>query len=79
MRKRASVLLLLSMLLIPQRGWAAVEMEVDPIAYGLEGYSFHLNLAGEGARFDMGVFALELPEDKDNPNYTVSFEGAGIK
>ena len=79
MRKRAAIPMLMFLLLFPIRGWAAGEVEVDPFAYALEGYSLHLILAGEQQRFDMGVFALELPEDADNPNYTVYFEGAGVK
>lgn len=73
------LLALIAALLTPSPGWAAVEVEVDPIAYGLAGYSFHLILAGETQRFDMGVFALDLPDDAQNPNYKVRFEGAGVK
>lgn len=79
MKKGTAVILLMLVLPIPTRGWVAVEVEVDPIAYGLDGYSLHLILAGKSIRFDMGAFALELPEDTKNPNYTVFFEGAGIK
>ena len=58
---------------------AALEIEIDPIAFALEGQSYHVAIAGEASRFDVGVFGLELPDDSDNPNYTVSFDGFGVK
>ena len=58
---------------------AAVELETDPLAFWLNGYSFHVALAREHSRTDLGVFALELPEDAKNPGYRVAFQGVGVK
>lgn len=39
-----------------------LDVEVDPIAYVLSGYSVHLGVTWNRFRLDLGVFALELPE-----------------
>ena len=57
----------------------SLEIEVDPIAYALKGYSLHLVYPQETTRFDVGVFAIELPEDSDNANFDVYFQGYGLK
>ncbi|MGK0291330.1 MAG: hypothetical protein ACI86H_002797 [bacterium] len=62
-----------------QNAFAEIELEIDPIAYVLKGYSFHVAYAGKSTRLDAGFFALELPKDSTNENYTVSFEGSGLK
>ncbi len=59
--------------------YATIEIEIDPIAFALKGYSFHLIYSDDSNRFDVGVFALELPEDSRNEHYTVSFQGTGVK
>jgi hypothetical protein len=58
---------------------AEIEIEVDPFAYALKGHSFHTIYSGDKNRFDLGVFALELPEDGENENFTVIFNGYGVK
>lgn len=65
--------------LLCQNAFAEIEIEIDPIAFGLKGYSFHVAYAVKKTRFDIGVFALELPEDSNNENFTVSFTGYGAK
>jgi hypothetical protein len=39
-----------------------LDVEVDPIAYALSGYSAHLGVTWKRLRLDVGVFALEIPE-----------------
>ncbi|MBF0280921.1 MAG: hypothetical protein HQM13_24225 [SAR324 cluster bacterium] len=58
---------------------AEIEIEVDPIAFALKGHSFHVAYAGDENRFDLGIFALELPEDSSNKYFTVFFKGYGVK
>lgn len=58
---------------------AEIEIEVDPIAFALKGHSFHLIYSAESTRYDLGVFALELPEDSNNEHFTVFFKGSGFK
>jgi len=58
----------------------ALDLEVDPIAYGLNGYSLHLGLGQENFRFDLGVFGLEMSDSfTSNENFEVDFEGYGVK
>ncbi|MGL1903687.1 MAG: autotransporter outer membrane beta-barrel domain-containing protein [Fibrobacterales bacterium] len=58
---------------------AQFEIEVDPLAYILKGYSLHGIYLLDETKIDVGVFGLELPEDSDNKNFTVYFKGAGFK
>lgn len=58
----------------------AFDIEVDPIAYGLNGYSLHAGFGNNYFRFDLGLFGLEIPESSlSNENYEVDFTGYGIK
>ncbi len=58
---------------------AQFEVEVDPLAYILKGFSLHGIYLLDETKIDIGVFGLELPEDSDNKSYTVYFKGAGFK
>jgi hypothetical protein len=56
------------------------DIEVDPIAYVLGGYSLHAGLGSGPVRVDIGAFALDLPEFfHGNPDFDVSFNGYGAK
>ena len=57
----------------------ALEIEVDPLAFALKGYSFHVIFPFENSRIDSGFFGLELPENSKNEYYTVRFDGYGLK
>ncbi len=73
------LLLLFLLLCASGSAQAAIELETDPIAFALKGHSAHLAFAGSGFRLDVGAFGLELPEDQNNPNYTVEMNGQGLK
>ncbi|NML21252.1 autotransporter outer membrane beta-barrel domain-containing protein [Pseudoflavitalea sp. G-6-1-2] len=57
-----------------------IELEVDPIAYFLKGYSFHAGYQLNRIRYDVGVFGLETPEAfTSNDDYLEKSNGVGIK
>jgi hypothetical protein len=58
-----------------------VDIEVDPIAYALQGFSLHLGLSKEKlGRFDLGVFGLTIPQSfLGSDKFNASFVGAGMK
>lgn len=56
------------------------DVEVDPIAYALDGYSLHVGLSPNFGRLDLGLFAMRLPDEVvGNENFEASFRGAGLK
>lgn len=40
----------------------AMDIELDPIAYALSGYSLHAGMSWDRFRLDLGAFALAVPE-----------------
>ncbi|MEM1115261.1 MAG: hypothetical protein AAF845_03755 [Bacteroidota bacterium] len=50
------------LLLGPVPAWGQVEVEADPIAYALSGYSGHVGYVAGRARASVGVFAADAPE-----------------
>lgn len=57
-----------------------LDVEIDPIAYALEGFSVHTAYGVNGWRFDLGVYGLTLPEAvHGNEGLTARFVGAGWK
>jgi hypothetical protein len=63
-------------------GAAAVraDMEVDPTAYVLGGYSVHAGIVHERLRVDIGAFAMNVPQFlHGNSNFRESFDGYGLK
>ncbi len=57
-----------------------LDVEVDPTAYILSGYSVHVGLGYQRVRLDLGVFAMDLPEMfHGNEGWDASFDGAGAK
>lgn len=57
-----------------------LDLEVDPTAYVLSGYSAHLGLGWNRLRLDLGVFAMDLPTMlHGNEGWDASFDGAGVK
>lgn len=58
----------------------ALDFEIDPIAFGLNGHSFHAGFGEKYFRFDIGIFGLEVPSSfHGNDNYDLEFKGYGIK
>ncbi|MBS1636143.1 MAG: hypothetical protein JST26_09520 [Bacteroidetes bacterium] len=56
------------------------ELEVDPIAYALKGYSVHGIYNHNHFRFDLGFYGIETPgELTGNKGFTVRNSGFGLK
>jgi hypothetical protein len=56
------------------------DLEVDPTAYALSGYSVHAGLGWNQVRLDLGAFAMSLPGFvHGNDGFAASFDGFGIK
>lgn len=56
------------------------EIEADPIAYILNGYSFHVGYTLGHVRFDAGVFGIKQPKfAMENNRFSVRSSGFGIK
>lgn len=65
---------------IPSRSGLAWDIEVDPIAYALDGHSFHIGIGWDHLRLDLGAFGLGLPEAvHGNEGFEASFRGFGAK
>ena len=58
----------------------ALDLEVDPTAYVMSGYSVHAGIGWKRFRVDLGTFAMDLPEFlHGNEGFEASFAGAGVK
>jgi hypothetical protein len=58
----------------------ALDVEVDPIAYALGGYSVHAGLRYQRLRFDLGAFAAEVPEGMHGQDGFEQYAGGfGVK
>jgi hypothetical protein len=56
------------------------EVEVDPIAYALNGYSLHGILVHKKLRFDVGVFGIKQPDGySGNKGFSTYTSGYGLK
>lgn len=57
-----------------------VEVEVDPIAYALSGYSLHGILVYKQVRLDAGVFGIKQPDGySGNKGFSTYTSGYGLK
>lgn len=57
-----------------------VDVEVDPLAYALSGFSLHAGLAYKHLRVDLGNYGMTLPRfAQPNREFDVSFVGFGLK
>lgn len=57
-----------------------VDVEIDPIAYALGGYSVHGGIGWRRFRLDLGAFGMELPAwVHGNEGFSTSFGGYGLK
>lgn len=56
------------------------DFEIDPLAYALDGYSLHVGAGWGRYRFDVGNFALGLPQWlHGQEDFDASFGGFGVK
>lgn len=56
------------------------EVEIDPIAYILKGYSLHGIYQVNHLRYDLGIFGIEQPESyHGNDGYSLMSRGFGAK
>ncbi len=79
-RVRLFVLLLVLWFCTMETGFAQVQVEVDPIAYLLKGYSVHMGYLFQTSKVDAGVFGLEVPKSiHGNAAFTVKMGGFGLK
>jgi len=70
----------MSALLLPAAAQAQWEVEADPIAFGLSGYSAHLGLRFGAFRVDVGAFGARIPEwVHGNEGWTSKTNGVGAK
>ncbi|NDK55739.1 hypothetical protein [Pontibacter fetidus] len=61
----------------PTQAW---EVEVDPIAFFLKGYSAHVIYQPDRVRLDVGVFGVQQPESfHGNKGFNLMTQGFGLK
>lgn len=61
-------------------GERGFDIDIDPIAFALNGFSFHGGYLTDAYRFDLGIFGLDMPEWADgNEKFSSAFVGAGWK
>lgn len=56
------------------------DIEIDPTAYVLDGYSLHAGIGYKHLRVDLGVYAMKLPGFvHGNDDFDIAFDGYGTK
>jgi len=56
------------------------DLELDPTAYALDGFSLHAGIGLRALRLDLGVFGLRVPEFVHRqPDFEEDFDGYGLK
>ena len=64
----------------PARVSAQVEVEVDPMAYAMDGFSLHLARMFGPVRMNVGTFGIRVPEFvHGNEGWTNTMRGVGVK
>ena len=64
----------------PPESRCHADLELDPSAYLLDGFSLHVGLGWNAMRVDLGVFGLHVPEFVHRqPEFDVAFDGYGLK
>ena len=77
---RISVFTGLLVTLTPSAAYSQVEVEADPIAYVLNGYSGHLAYVFDPARVSVGVFGVDVPQFfHGNEGWDLRSRGATVK
>jgi hypothetical protein len=85
MTARFAILTMLSLTLaattmLPTRASAQVEIEVDPVAYAMNGYSLHVARILGATRLNVGVFGIDVPHLlHGNDGWSSRMRGAGVK
>jgi hypothetical protein len=75
------LLLILMLVVIDTKGSIAqgFEVEADPLAYLLKGWSIHTGYSIESWRFSLGTFGIDLPESiHGNEGFDSYMKGAGV-
>lgn len=76
----AAAFALLLTVATPAAAAPEVDVEIDPLAYALGGYSLHAGLNWDHLRLDLGAFAMDLPSwVHGNEGFDASFDGFGAK
>jgi hypothetical protein len=73
-----------ALLLLPSTGQAqtpqGLEIETDPIAWALDGFSLHLASQHGPTRLSVGTFGIRVPERfHGNEDWGATMRGAGVK
>jgi hypothetical protein len=79
---KASLLLLLLLLCFRSGHTQSLKMDIDidPIAYALNGFSVHAGFNTQHIRYDIGLFGIEVPEAfHGNEGFNNYMWGAGAK
>jgi hypothetical protein len=67
-------------LALPSSAAAQIELEADPIAYALNGFSLHLAKGLGSVRVNVGTFGIDVPAAfHGNDGWTATMRGAGVK
>jgi hypothetical protein len=70
----------LLVLLSPSRAAAQVEVEIDPAAYALNGFSLHVARVFGPTRLNVGTFGIDVPRVfHGNDGWRSRMRGAGVK
>lgn len=65
---------------LPNSAKAQVEVEVDPFAYALNGYSLHVAQIVGNSRLSVGIFGIDVPRFlHGEDDWRVVMRGAGVK
>lgn len=66
--------------LVPSRAAAQVEVEVDPLAYALNGFSLHVAKILGVTRLNVGTFGIDIPHLlHGNDGWSSRMRGVGVK
>ncbi|HEX2873705.1 MAG TPA: hypothetical protein VHP33_20755 [Polyangiaceae bacterium] len=64
----------------PSQSSFHADVELDPTAYALDGFSLHAGLGWSKLRVDLGVFGLRVPQFvHQQRDFDVAFDGYGFK
>jgi len=67
------------LLMLPMSLQAGLELEVDPFAFALKGYSYHVAYKGGSLRTDIGAYGLTLKKAPGNPDFELEMDAQGVK
>jgi hypothetical protein len=80
MKTRIALLIILLLTAFQTARAQSIDIEVDPIAYALQGFSLHAGVNTDHIRYDVGIFGLEIPTGfHGNDGFINKAWGAGAK